>query len=160
MPIEKTVADVNIDGLTGLLWPNKDIVPLGAEHSSLSKDVELAARKMAYTISPDPMPEEVIFIRSDQYSFVKQGVPAVFMNPGLQSADPQVDGAAVFQKWLSGIYHTPKDNMSQQFYFDSAAKSTRLSFLVGYEVAQQTERPTWNSGDFFGTKFARKPGSK
>jgi Zn-dependent M28 family amino/carboxypeptidase len=44
------------------------------------------------TISPDPIPEEVIFIRSDQYSFVKRGVPAVFMWPGMQSADPKVDG--------------------------------------------------------------------
>ena len=156
VPIENIVADVNIDGAPGLLWPNKDLVPLGVEHSSLSKDVEAAARNMGYTISPDPIPEEVIFIRSDQYSFVKQGVPAVFMNPGMQSANLKIDGAAVFHKWISSIYHTPKDNMSQQFYFDWAARSTGLSFLVGYEVAQQAERPTWNAGDFFGTKFARK----
>jgi Zn-dependent M28 family amino/carboxypeptidase len=156
VPIENIVADVNIDGAPGLLWPNKDIVPLGAEHSSLSKDVEVASGQMGYTISPDPIPEEVIFIRSDQYSFVKQGVPAVFMNPGLQSTDPKVDGAAVFHKWISSIYHTPKDNMSQKFYFESAARSAGLSFLVGYEVAQQSERPTWNGGDFFGTKFAQK----
>ncbi len=156
VPIENIVADVNIDGAPGLLWPNKDIVPLGAEHSSLSKDVEVAARNKGYTISPDPIPEEVIFIRSDQYSFVKQGVPAVFMSSGMQSADPKIDGAAVFRKWSSSIYHTPKDNMSQQFYFDSAARSTGLSFLVGYEVAQQAERPTWNAGDFFGTRFAQK----
>jgi hypothetical protein len=75
---ENIVADVNIDGAPGLLWPNKDLVPLGVEHSSLSKDVESAARNMGYTISPDsipdPIPEEVIFIRSDQYLFVKQGV--------------------------------------------------------------------------------------
>ncbi len=154
VPIESIVANVNIDGVPGLLWPNKDIVPLGAEHSSLSKDVEVAAQKMGYTISPDPMPEEVVFIRSDQYSFVKQGVPAVFINPGLQSSDPKVDGVAVFKKWLSSIYHTPRDNMSQTFYFDSAAKATGLCFLVGYEVAQQAARPTWNAGDFFGTKFA------
>jgi Zn-dependent M28 family amino/carboxypeptidase len=156
VPIENIVADVNIDGAPGLLWPNKDIVPLGAEHSSLGNDVEVAARNMGYAISPDPIPEEVIFIRSDQYSFVKRGVPAVFMNPGLQSADPKVDGTEVFHKLISSIYHTPKDNMSQQFYFDSAARSTGLSFLVGYEVAQQTERPTWNAGDFFGTKFGQK----
>lgn len=80
----------------------------------------------------------------------------MFINPGLQSDDPNVDGKAVFQKWISSIYHTPKDNMSQQFYFGSAAKSTRLSFLVGYEVAQQPARPAWNAGDFFGTKFGQK----
>ena len=78
------------------------------------------------------------------------------MNPGLQSADPKLDGTTVFHQWISSIYHTPKDNMSQHFYWDSAAKSTRLSFLVGYEVAQQSERPTWNTSDFFGTKFAHK----
>jgi Zn-dependent M28 family amino/carboxypeptidase len=156
VPIDLIVADVNLDGAPGVLFPNKDIVPLGAEHSSLSKDVEVAARIMGYTISPDPIPEEVIFIRSDQYSFVKQGVPAVFMNPGLQSADPGVNGPAVFEKWISSIYHTPRDNMSQKFYFDSAARSTGLSFLVGYEVAQQDQRPAWNPGDFFGTKFAQK----
>lgn len=156
IPTENIVADVNIDGAPGLLWPAKDIVPVGAEHSSLSKDVEAAAQNMGYEISPDPIPEEVIFIRSDQYSFVKQGVPSVFMFSGLQSSDPKVDGSALFQKWISSIYHTPKDNMSQQFYFDSAAKATGLSFLVGYEVAQQSERPTWNTGDFFGTKFAPK----
>ena len=156
VPIEKIVADVNIDGAPGMIYPNKDIVPLGAEHSSLSKNVQAAARKMGYTISPDPLPEEVIFIRSDQYSFVKQGVPAVFMTPGRQSADPKLDGAAIFNKWISSIYHTPQDNMSQPFYFESAARSTALSFLVGYEVAQQPERPTWNAGDSFGTKFSKK----
>jgi Zn-dependent M28 family amino/carboxypeptidase len=136
-----------------LIFPNKDIVPRGAEHSNLAKNVQAAAKKMGYTISPDPIPEEVIFIRSDQYSFVKQGVPAVFINGGRQSADPKLDGAAIDEKWISSIYHTPKDNMSQPFYFESAARSTAMSFLVGYEVAQQSERPTWNAGDFFGTKF-------
>jgi hypothetical protein len=156
VPIEKIVADVNIDGATGILFPNKDIVPLGVEHSSLSQNVQAAARKIGYTISPDPQPEEVIFIRSDQYSFVKQGVPAVFIISGRESADPTLDGAAILNKWVSSIYHTPKDNMSQAFYFESAAKSTTLSFLVGYEVAQQAERPAWNAGDFFGMKFSRQ----
>jgi len=57
VPIEKIVADVNIDGATGILFPNKDIVPLGVEHSSLSQNVQAAARKIGYTISPDPQPE-------------------------------------------------------------------------------------------------------
>jgi len=121
------------------------------------KNAESAARKMGYAISPDPIPEEVIFIRSDQYSFVKQGVPSVFINPGFQSADPSVNGPALFMKVVSSIYHTPRDNMSLHFYFDSAAKATGYCFLLGFEVAQQDERPSWNPGDFFGTHFARKP---
>jgi Zn-dependent M28 family amino/carboxypeptidase len=154
--LQYIVADVNHDGAPGLLFPIKDIVPLGAEHSSLSKDVEVAARKLGYTISPDPRPEEGFFTRSDQYSFVRQGVPAVKVNPGSQSADPAIDGAALAKTWTATNYHTPNDNMNHRFYFDSAAKSTGLSFLIGYELAQQSERPAWNAGDFFGTMFAHK----
>ena len=70
VPLNKIVANVNIDGAPGVYYPMKDVVPLGVEHSSLDKDVQMAAREMGYEISPDPMPEEVAFIRSDQYSFV------------------------------------------------------------------------------------------
>ena len=59
------------------------------------------------------------------------------------------------KKWNTTIYHTPKDNMDQPLNFESAAKSTRLNFLVGYEVAQQEQRPAWNSRDFFGAKFSK-----
>jgi len=61
------------------------------------------------------------------------------------------------KNWTATNYHTPNDNMDHRFYFDSAAKSTALNFLIGYEVAQQSERPAWNADDFFGTKFAHKP---
>jgi Zn-dependent M28 family amino/carboxypeptidase len=156
VPLENIVADVNIDGAPGVRFPMKDIVPQGAEHSTLSKDIEPAARKMGYTISPDPRPEEGFFTRSDQYSFVRQGVPSVKVDGGTQSTDPAIDGAAFAKSWTATNYHTPNDNMDHKFYFDAAAKSTALNFLIGYEVAEQSERPAWNAGDFFGTKFARK----
>ncbi len=155
VPLEAIAADVNIDGAPGLLYPLRDIVALGAEHSSLGEDVSAAARQMGYEVSPDPMPEQVFFIRSDQYSFVRQGVPAVAISDGLKSADPKMNGERITTSWLTSIYHTPKDDMDQPFDFASAAKGARLNFLVGYEIAQQSRRPTWNAGDFFGTKFAR-----
>lgn len=155
VPIQDIVADLNIDGAPGLFFPNKDIVPIGSEHSSLSRNVESAAHMLGYTISPDPRPEQVFFIRSDQYSFAKMGIPVIKLNLGTQSADPSIDVSSAL-KTLRTTYHTPQDNMSLRFYFDSTAKSTRLHFLIGYEVAQQSERPTWNTGDFFGVKFARK----
>ncbi|HXW91615.1 MAG TPA: M28 family metallopeptidase [Terriglobales bacterium] len=156
VPLENIVADVNIDGAPGLRFPIKDIVPQGAEHSTLSRDVLPAAREMGYTISPDPRPEEGFFTRSDQYSFVRRGVPSVKVDGGTQSTDPTIDGATLAKNWTATNYHTPNDNMNQRFYFDAAAKSTALNFLIGYEVAQQSERPAWNAGDFFGTKFAHK----
>src|SRR4029077_1188641 len=107
VPRKSIVANVNIDGAPGLYYAMKDIVPLGAEHSSMGDNVELAARQMGYEISPDPMPEEVAFIRSDQYSFVLQGIPAVDITDGVKAFDPKVDGLAVIKKWLITRYHTP-----------------------------------------------------
>ena len=160
VPLRKIVANVNIDGAPGMFYAMKDVVPLGIEHSSLDKNVETAAREMGYEISPDPMPEEVAFIRSDQYSFVLKGVPAVDIVDGIKSTDPQVNGLEVIKKWLTTRYHTPLDNMDQPINYESAAKASGLNFLVGYEVAQQDEPPTWNPGDFFGAKFGKNHGTR
>ena len=156
VPKQAIVANVNIDSAPGLLYPLKDVVPLGVEHSSLSADVQQAAKMMGYQISPDPMPEEVFFIRSDQYSFVRQGIPAVDVSDGLQSSDPKLDGSKIFRTWMTTLYHTPKDNMNQPFYYGSAAKCARLNFLIGYDVAEQKQPPSWNRGDFFAQKFAKE----
>ena len=149
------VANVNIDGAVGILYPPADVVALGVEHSTLKRPVEEAARALGYALSPDPMPEEAIFVRSDQYSFVRQGVPSVFIVDGGKSTKPGVDGLQFIRKWLTTLYHTPSDNMSQPFDFDSAAKGARLNFLVTRNVAQAEARPAWNAGDFFGTKFGK-----
>jgi Zn-dependent M28 family amino/carboxypeptidase len=149
------VADVNIDGAPGLYYAMKDVVPIGSEHSSLAKCVKGATAALGYTISPDPMPEEVNFIRSDQYSFVQRGIPAVDISDGIKAVDPKINGLEVIKKWLTNEYHTPLDNMDQPLDYDSAAKGSQLNFLVGYEVAEHPEVPAWNTGDFFGTKFGR-----
>jgi Zn-dependent M28 family amino/carboxypeptidase len=131
----------------------KDIVVDGAEHSSVSRAAEATARKAGYALIPDPMPEGVSFIRSDQYSFVLQGVPAVFVFDGATSTDPGVDGLAVAKKWLVTRYHTPLDNMDQPLNYASAARAAGFDFLMGYELAARDDSPVWNPGDFFGTKF-------
>ena len=153
VPAEAMVANINIDAVPGMLYPLKDIVALGADDSSLGHNVADAARQLGVEISPDPSPEEVFFIRSDQYPLVRRGVPAVLIREGFKSADPMVNGEQIFKTWLATVYHTPKDDMNGPWDFESAAKSTELNFLVGFEVAQQLERPTWNTGDFFGVKF-------
>lgn len=153
VPLKSIVANVNIDGAPGVYFPMKDVVVLGSEHSSMSDEVNSAAKALGYDLSPDPMPEEVLFIRSDQYSFVLQGVPAVDITDGVKSTDPKVNGLDVVKKWLVTRYHTPLDNMEQPIDFESAAKGSLMNFLVGYEVAQRPGVPEWNKGDFFGTTF-------
>lgn len=155
-PLKSIVANVNIDGAPGILFAVKDLVALGAEHSSLGEDVASTAKLLGYSISPDPMPEEVFFIRSDQYSFVLQGVPAVNINDGVKAVDPKINALEVSKKWAVTRYHTPLDNMDQPMDLDSAAKMSVVNFLIGYQVAQQDAVPTWNQGDFFGTAFGQR----
>jgi Peptidase family M28 len=153
VPIKQIVANVNMDEVS-FLYDFKDIVPLGAEHSSLGAVADDVARHMGLTVSPDPLPEEVFFIRSDQYSFVLQGVPSLYVGEGFQTVNPNLDGKKMQYDWETQRYHLPSDDMSQPLDFNATVKCTRVDLAIGYEVAQQTERPRWNGGDFFG-KFAK-----
>jgi hypothetical protein len=153
VPRSAIAANINIDGAPGLFYAMKDLIVLGVEHSSLDQQVEAAAKRIGYSLSPDPMPEENFFIRSDQYSFVQQGVPAVNVTDGTHASDPKIDGLKLQKEWMVTKYHTPLDNMDQVLDYDSGARAAGVNFLVGYEVAQQEAVPTWNKGDFFGEKF-------
>lgn len=155
VPLDMIVANVNLDG-AAVLHSLVDVVPRGAEHSTLERPVKQASGRLGLEITPDPTPEEVFFIRSDQFSFVRKGVPAVFVMSGFQTGDPNIDGAAIMQNWRQTRYHQPKDDMEQPLNFEAAAKFAQVNFLIGYLVANQTERPAWNPGDFFGEKFGRQ----
>lgn len=154
VPIHQIVANLNMDGIS-LLYDFRDIVPLGAEDSSLGQVVDQVAQHFGLEVSPDPLPEEVFFIRSDQYSFVRQGVPAVAIGEGFKASDPKINGRDVSLEWEKTRYHTPKDDMNQPLNFEAAAKCTRINFAVGYIVAEENSRPTWNKNDFFGREFAK-----
>ena len=153
VPMAQIVADINMDEVS-FLYDFKDIVPLGGEHSSLGAVADDVAQHMGLTVSPDPMPEEVYFIRSDQYSFILQGVPALYIEEGLQTVNPNLDGKKMQFDWETQRYHQPSDDMNQAFDFNATVKCTRVDLAAGYEIAQQTERPHWNAGDFF-DKFAK-----
>ena len=158
IPIKQIAANVNMDELA--CWYDfADIVPQGADHSTIGKLVEDVARHMNLQISPDPQPDEVFFVRSDQYSFVKQGVPAVAVDAGYKTVDPKLDGKKIQDEWESKYYHEPNDDMNQPYLdLNAAAKCVRLDLAIGYEIAQQTERPHWNEGDFF-AKFVNHGGT-
>jgi hypothetical protein len=149
------VSDINMDGAS-LLWPIEDIVARGAEHSTLDAAVHEAAALLKIGVSPDPYPEQVLFIRSDQYSFVKQGIPSLFLSSGKESSNPKIKPEEIRTTWLATRYHKPQDDMNQPFDFESGAKYARYGFLLGYIIAQQNEKPTWNPGDFFGEHYGKK----
>lgn len=154
VPKAAIVANSTLD-MPFFFHPLLDIVPYGAEHSSLGNEVRQAAGFLGITISPDPIPEQTVFMRSDHFSFVRQGIPALFIKSGSQTGNPDLDGTKLNLDWRATIYHTPKDDMNQPFDFRAAASHAQLQFLVGYLTAQADQRPTWNKGDFFGTKFGK-----
>ena len=150
------VANVNTDEVE-MLWPLRDIVAFGAEHSTLDSAVQRAAQRLHLVQSPDPLPDEVVFVRSDQYSFVRQGIPAMMVSPGFKSDDPAIEPAKIFEQWRQTRYHQPQDDMQQPgLDFDAAAAFGRFVYLCGFEIAQDTARPRWNPGDFFGVRYAKK----
>jgi peptidase M28-like protein len=153
VPISQIIANVNMDEVS-FLYDFKDIVPLGAEHSNLGGIADDVARHMGLEVSPDPAPEEVYFVRSDQYSFVEQGIPALYIGEGYKTANRKVDGKKMQIEWENTRYHLPSDDMAQPLDFNALVKGTRVDLATGYEIAQQTERPHWNKGDFF-EQFAK-----
>lgn len=153
VPIGQLVANINID-MPYLGFPIADIEAFGAEHSTLLAAVTQATEELGMTLTPDPMPEEVRFVRSDQFSFVKKGVPALAFKAGSQSADPAIDGKAMLQDFLKNHYHKPSDDLNLPYSAEGAARFARAAARLGFIVANQDMRPGWNPGDFFGDKFA------
>ena len=148
------VANVNLD-MPVLTFEASDIIAFGAEHSSLKGIVEQAAEKVGLTLGQDPWPAEAIFTRSDHYPFVKQGIPAVFVVPGMTAKDPDVDGEAKWQEFLAKHYHKPSDELNDSFNWQAAKTFTQVNLMIGQTLANTAARPVWNEGDFFGDTFAK-----
>ncbi|HEX3110461.1 MAG TPA: M28 family peptidase [Thermoanaerobaculia bacterium] len=149
------VANINMDMFT-MLFPVGDVIALGAEHSTLGDSVADAAKRSGFTVSPDPLPEEVRFIRSDQYSFVKHGIPAITFKAGSRSLDPAVDGDKVTREWLRNVYHTVHDNPDQKLDYASGARWADLNFYIGLAAANAPDAPQWKPNDFFGGMFGHR----
>lgn len=154
VPAPQLVANINID-MPYLGFPLADVHAFGAEHSTLHAAALAATEAAGMKLTPDPLPEEVRFVRSDQFSFVQEGIPAVAFKSGSQSSDPSVDGAAMLDDFLKNHYHRASDDLDLPWSAEGAGRFARAAMAMGLIVANGDERPRWNDGDFFGDKFAR-----
>ncbi|PLR23358.1 aminopeptidase [Caulobacter zeae] len=150
VPKAELAADVNLD-MPVLLYPFTDVVAFGANRSSIGPIVAKAAGRVDIALSPDPMPEEGLFTRSDHYRFVQQGVPSVFLMTGFKNG-----GEKAFKDFLATHYHKPNDDLKQPIDYQAAAKFALVNYEIAHDLADAAERPTWNPGDFFGSTFAPK----
>jgi len=149
---EQMVANVNVD-MPILLYDFADVVAFGADRSSLGPVTAEAVGSIGVALSPDPMPEEGIFTRSDHYRFVQQGIPSVFLVTGWGPSVDGKDGGAIFREFLGKTYHRPHDSLDQEINYQAGAKFAYVNWLILNEVANADERPRWNAGDFFGRTF-------
>ena len=155
VPSEAIVANVNMD-MPLMLFPMNTVVGYGADHSSLQDLALIEADKEGFKMIPDPFPDEVYFIRSDQYSFVRQGIPAIYFAEGNRSSDPAIDSVAILSQFDKVHYHQPSDDLSQPIHWETSIRFTRAAVRIVYRIAMDDQRPAWNNGDFFGEKFGRQ----
>ncbi len=154
VPVTQLVANVNLD-MPLILYPFADVIAFGSTHSTLGEIVATAGKKINIELSEDPMPEQALFTRSDHYSFVKAGIPSVFLMTGFKSTDKNIDGGAVFGDFLKNHYHQHSDETTLPINYEAAANFARVNMMIGLEIANQSERPKWHDGDFFGITFAQ-----
>ncbi|QIG81651.1 M20/M25/M40 family metallo-hydrolase [Stakelama tenebrarum] len=145
---EMLVGDLNFD-MPILTFPLTHIVALGEEHSSLGPAVHIAAEEVGMGVIPDPFPEENFFVRSDHYSFVTAGIPAISIDSG---PSPDGTGTDAIQHFLKNDYHKPSDEIGL-INWESAAKFALLSYTFVRNVANADERPAWNPGNEYGVRY-------
>jgi Peptidase family M28 len=153
-PGMRFVANINID-MPVMLGEIADLVAFGAEHTSLGGVAAKAARGEGLALTPDPMPEETIFVRSDQYSFVRQGVPAVFLSHGVASLPGAnaADNRALVDQFLKTHYHQPTDQVDLPIHYPSLLRLARINARMIGDIANGSA-PRWNADSFLGRAFA------
>ena len=150
VPTQSIVGLVDLD-MPLLLYPFTDVTAFGADHSTIGGIVASAAGSMGVAVSPDPMPEEAIFTRSDHYMFVRRGVPAVLLMTGHANG-----GKAIWNDYLGKTYHSPQDDLSQKIDWDAGARYAQLNYRIARAMADAPTRPMWLKGDYFGDLFDPK----
>ncbi|HUP63374.1 MAG TPA: M28 family metallopeptidase [Thermoanaerobaculia bacterium] len=154
VPIASIVANINTDMLL-IIHRTRDLVAFGIDSSDLGDVARTVAGEMDIELSPDRFPEEVVFVRSDQYPFIRRGIPALFVNVGYHAIESGIDMAETVKVWRRTRYHSPSDDLSQRIDYGAAILPAEFNFRLGLAVANRDARPRWKPGDFFGQTFGR-----
>jgi Zn-dependent M28 family amino/carboxypeptidase len=146
VPKSSIVADINTDMFLPI-YPLKVLTVYGLDESGLGDTVRQVAQQEGVAVQSDPEPLRNAFIRSDQYSFIRQGVPSVAMGVGYKPGTPE---AAAHKQWLTERYHAPSDDTNQPVDLAAAGKFEDIVQALAVKVADAPQRPQWNNGSFFG----------
>ncbi len=146
VPLDRTVANVNLDGVN--LWgPTQDVVVIGARASSLDDVVARSAADEGLRLETDWAPELGYLYRSDQFTFMKAGVPALHVRHGLDYIGQMPGwGAQMLAEYNETDYHRPSDEYRSDFDLRGAVQQGRVAFRVALALANAPERPVWRGG--------------
>jgi Zn-dependent M28 family amino/carboxypeptidase len=145
VPAHSMVADINTDMFLPI-FPMKSLIVYGLDESSLGKTITEVAKKDGIKTYPDPEPLLNHFIRSDQYNFIKQGIPALALKNGYEKGSLE---EAKVHEWSQARYHAPSDDLNQPVDLPAAAKFEEVVRALAVDLANTEARPTWNSDSFF-----------
>ena len=145
VPRGAIVADINMDMFLPL-YPLRQLMVLGLDESDLGGDVRAVAAAVGIGVQVDPQPLRNRFIRSDQYSFIREGVPALAMKVGVEPGSPE---AAIEAAWTKDRYHAPSDDLQQPIDRAAAVGFTEVIGRLAVQVANRPTRPAWNPESFF-----------
>ena len=145
VPQASIVANINMDMFLPL-FPMKSVMVLGLDESDLGDRVRDVATRLELGVGGDPQPERNRFTRSDQYSFIREGIPALALKVGFAPGSPE---AGIDAAWTRERYHAPSDDLQQPIDRGAAVTFTRLVAALAAEVANHGARPQWKSNSFF-----------
>jgi Zn-dependent M28 family amino/carboxypeptidase len=142
---QSIVADVNVDMFLPIV-PLKLLTLLGLDDSDLGTRARETAESQGVKVQPDPEPLRNLFVRSDQYNFIRHGVPSLAMAVAPEPGSPEVK---LFKDWLTQRYHAPSDDLNQPVDLAAAAKYEEIVRSLLVNVANGEHRPEWNTDSFF-----------
>jgi len=147
------VADINVDMFLPIV-PLKILTVFGLAESDLGDMTRQVAKTYGVSVQPDPEPQRNIFIRSDQYNFIRHGIPALAMGVGATPGSPE---QKIFKEWLTQRYHAPSDDLNQPVDLSAAALYEEIIRGLMVAVAQSPQRPQWKQDSFF-RRYAQASG--
>jgi Peptidase family M28 len=150
VPIDRGVADLNTDMFLPII-PFRMIMVNGLEESDLAADAQHAGASVGVAVVTDPEPEENRFVRSDQYSFILRGIPALSLKVGFARDTPEHEAIKAFR---AHRYHQPSDDVDQPVDLETAAGFERFYVALVTAVANRDTRPAWQPDSYF-RRFAR-----
>jgi Zn-dependent M28 family amino/carboxypeptidase len=151
VPATSIVANLNTDMFLPL-FPLHSVIVQGLEESDLAGDLRQSARPMGLEVYGDPEPERNAFVRSDQYSFIKTGVPSISLKVGFVKGSPEHE---MVKRWRTERYHAPSDDLAQPIDRQCAEDFNRVYVALLEAVANRPTRPAWNHDSFF-KRFEKK----